>query len=117
MDELILRITAQTKGIPAMVQALATIMFQAKLEAGCVGCHLYTENGNPRALRYVEQWATRKDLDVQIRSPRFSALLAIMETAPEAPDLEIRNGSEQHGLEYVRALRLKGENGAGKKVT
>ncbi len=114
MVELILRIKPRPKGIPAMVQALATAMFQARLEAGCVDCQLYADTGNPSALRYMEQWATREDMDAQIRSPRFSTLLAIMETAPEAPDLEIRTVSEQRGLEYVRTIRLKGENGVKK---
>ncbi len=117
MVELILRIKPRSKGVPAMVQALATTMFQARLEAGCVDCQLYAETDNPRALRYVEQWATREDMNVQIRSPRFSTLLAIMETAPEAPELEIRTVTEQRGLEYVRLIRQKGDDEGGRKVS
>jgi hypothetical protein len=104
--ELVLQITARAKGIPAMTQALAAVMFQAKLERACVDCQLYAETGNPQSLRYVEQWSTLQDLEPQLRSQRFGMLLAIMETAPEAPSLEVRTISEQRGLDYIRAVRL-----------
>ncbi len=89
-----------------MIQALATVMGQARLQRGCVACQLYAETGSPRSLLYVEQWATSQDFDVQVRSQRFGMLLAIMETAPEAPHLEVRTISEQRGLEFVRSIRL-----------
>jgi quinol monooxygenase YgiN len=111
MVELILQITAHAKGVPAMVQALANLMFQAKLEAGCLDCQLYAQTANSRVLHYVEQWATREDMDKQIRSTRFSLLLATLETAAEAPLLEIRTVSEQRGLDYIKALRLSGKQG------
>jgi quinol monooxygenase YgiN len=104
--ELVLKITARAKGLPAMIQALAAVMFQARLERGCVDCQLYAETGNPLSLRYVEAWATHRDMESQLRSQRFGMLLAIMETAPEAPNLEVRTVSEQRGLDYIRAVRL-----------
>ena len=111
MVELILQMTAHAKGIPAMVQALATLMFQARLEAGCLDCQLYAQTANPRVLCYVEQWATPEDMDRQIRSTRFAFLLSTMETAAEAPSLEIRTVSKQCGLDYIRAVRLQGKEG------
>ena len=89
-----------------MVQALATVMGQARLQRGYVDCQLYAETGNPRSMFYMEQWVTSQDFEVQVRSQRFGMLLAIMETAPEAPALEVRTISEQRGLEYVRSIRL-----------
>ncbi len=104
--ELVLKISAPPKGIAAMIQALATAMGQARLQRGCVDCQLYAETGSPRSFLYVERWATSQDFEVQVRSQRFGMLLAIMETAPQAPDLEVRTISEQRGLEYVRTIRL-----------
>ncbi len=92
--------------MPATVQALATVMLQAKLERACVDCRLYSEVGNPQSLRYVEQWPTLQELESQLRSRRFGMLLAIMETAPEPPELEVRTISEHRDLEYVSAVRL-----------
>ena len=89
-----------------MVQALATVMGQARLQRGYVDCQLYAETGNPRSMVYLEQWVSSQDFEVQVRSQRFGMLLAIMETAPEAPALEVRTISEQRGLEYLQSIRL-----------
>jgi len=106
MIEVVLNIASQASRMPATVQALATVMLQAKLERACVDCRLYAEIGNPQSLRYVEQWPTLQELESQLRSQRFGMLLAIMETAPEPPELEVRTISEQRDLEYVSAVRL-----------
>ena len=89
-----------------MVQALAAVRAQAGPQRGCVNCRLYAETGNPRSLYYVEQWSTVRDLQSQLRSHGFGMLLGIMETAAEAPALEVRTITEQRGLEYVRTIRL-----------
>ncbi len=106
MIELVLKITSEAGTAPAMVNALETVMFQARLERACVDCQLYAEAGNPQSLLYVEEWSTPRDLESQLRSQRFGMLLAIMETAAQAPDLEVRTISEQCGLEYISAVRL-----------
>ncbi len=92
--------------MPAMVQALATVMGQATLQRGCVDCRLYAQTGDPNSLCYLEQWSTLQDLEFQLRSQRFGMLLAIMETAPQAPALEVRTIADQRGLEYIRSIRL-----------
>ena len=104
--ELALKITARASGIPAMVQALAIVMGQARLQRGYIDCQLYAEIGNPRSLLYLEQWETSQDFEVQVRSQRFGTLLAIVETAPEAPALKVRTIPEQLGLEYIANIRL-----------
>ncbi len=91
-----------------MGQALATVMFKARLERECLDCQTYAETANPQSLRYVEQWSTLQELESQLRSDRFGLLLAIMETAPEAPHLEVRTVTEQRGLDYTREIRLRG---------
>ncbi len=115
MTELLLRISATAKGLAPMVQSLAKVMFQAKLERGCVDCRLYAETGDPQSLLYLEQWATQQDFELELLSRRFATLLAIMESAPQAPELEVRTVSEQRGLDYVRSIRLA-KDGAGAVV-
>ena len=106
MTELLLRITARLNGMAPMVQSLAKVMFQAKLEPACTDCRLYSENGKPQSLLYVERWATARDFEVQLRSKRFGTLLAIIESASQPPELEVRTVSEQRGLDYVSRIRL-----------
>lgn len=106
MIELILNIASRASSMPGTVRALTSVMLQAKLERACLDCRLYAEIGSPQSLRYVEQWPTLQELESQLRSQRFSMLLAIMETAPEPPELEVRTISERRDLEYVSAVRL-----------
>ncbi len=89
-----------------MIHALAELMFQAKLERGCLDCRLFVEHAKPQSLHYVEQWSSLQDFEEQLQSERFGMLFTIMETASRAPYLEVRTVSEQRGLDYVRAVRL-----------
>jgi quinol monooxygenase YgiN len=104
--QLILQIVAPAHAIPAMIQALDSVMFEARLERGLVDCRLCADAANPRALRYVEEWDSERALERQLRSPRFGTLLSLMETASTPPTLEIRTISDCRGWEYVRAKRL-----------
>ncbi len=106
MTELLLRITAKPNGLAPMVQSLAKVMLQAKLERGCVDCRLYAETGNPQSFLYVEQWATPEVFEAHLRSQRFGTLLAIIESGAQPPELEVRTVSEQRGLDYVSSIRL-----------
>ncbi len=106
MVELILNIYSRPDGIRAMIHALAELMFQAKLERGCLDCRLFVEHAKRQSLHYVEQWSSPHEFEQQLRSERFGMLLALMETSSQAPWLEIRTVSEQRGLDYVQAVRL-----------
>ena len=45
-------------------------------------------------------------MEEQIRSRRFGRLLAVMETAPKEPVLEVRSIAESRGLDYISTVRL-----------
>ena len=89
-----------------MVKALRSIMLPARAERGFIASRIYQEVDSPEALCYVEEWGSLEQMDQQVRSRRFASLLALMETAPKAPVLEVRVISQTHGLDYIRALRL-----------
>lgn len=80
-------------------------MVSAQAGHGLLGCKLYQEVGNETALRYVEDWQTTHDLECQIRSNRYSQLLALMETAVEQPTIEFRTVVQTQGLEYLQDVR------------
>jgi quinol monooxygenase YgiN len=93
-----------------LVQALKSLMVSAQAEHGLLGCNLYQEVGDETTLRYVEDWQTREDLECQIRSTRYTQLLALMETASELPSLEFRTVSQTRGLDYLQAVRGGAKN-------
>ena len=89
-----------------MVKALRSIMLPARAERGFVSSRIYQEVEKPEALSYVEDWADLAQMEEQIRSRRFGRLLAVMETAPKPPVLEVRSVSECRGLDYIGTIRL-----------
>lgn len=93
------------------IQALRSLMVPAQLDCGCSGCWLYVDALAPRSLCYVEEWAAPADLEHEIRAPRFTRLLSVMEGAPVRPSLEFRFISQTRGLDYIEAVRVLDHNG------
>jgi quinol monooxygenase YgiN len=89
-----------------MIKALRSIMLSARSERGFVSSRIYQEVDKPEALYYVEEWASPEQMEEQIISRRLGRLLALMETAPKPPVLEIRSISETRGLDYIGSIRL-----------
>ena len=91
-----------------MVQALRVVMRAARAEKGFMAGWLDFEPDEANSVHYEERWQTREDFEDQLRSSRFTRLLAVMESASEQPSLEFHFVSETRGLEYVAAVRGDG---------
>lgn len=104
----ILRMKSAPPRIAEMVQALRVVMRAARAEKGFIGGSLDLEPDDANAIHYEERWQTREDFEDQLRSSRFTRLLALMESASEEPLLEFHFVSETRGLEYVAAVRGEG---------
>lgn len=80
-------------------------MRPARAEKGFLSSQIALDVDDASALRYEERWESDEDLESQIRSPRYTRLLALMESASERPSLEFHFIAETRGLEYVAAVR------------
>lgn len=105
MFQLNLRITAQPRHAAEAVKALRSITIAARGERGYLASRIYQEVSNPEALCLEQDWNSEPELKSHIRSSCFTDLLMLMETAPQAPVLEVRSVNETHGLEYIEAVR------------
>jgi len=101
----VLKIKVSPNRMNDLVQALKSLTVSARAEHGLIGCTLYQEVGDETALRFIEDWQTEDDLENQIRSNRYTQLLALMETAAELPSLEFRTVAQTRGLDYLQAVR------------
>ena len=90
-----------------LVQALRSLIRQARAEKGFITYRLCLEADSADTICYEERWATQEDFEEQARSPRYFQLLALMESATEPPSLEFHFVSETRGMEYLAALRAK----------
>jgi quinol monooxygenase YgiN len=109
MFQLNLRMMSRPRCVIAAIRALRSIMMEARAERGWLGSRIYQDVENPEALCLEEDWSSEPALKSHIRSSCFTNLLLLMETAPEAPLLEVRSISQVVGLEYIEAVRF-GDN-------
>jgi quinol monooxygenase YgiN len=106
MFQLSLRMTAQPQHAVEAVKALRRLAVGAQVERGYIASRIYQEVGNPEALCLEEDWSSEPELKSHILSSCFTDLLRLMETAREAPILEVRAIPKTHGLEYIEAVRF-----------
>jgi quinol monooxygenase YgiN len=92
-----------------LIQALKSLMVSARAERGMLDCKLYQLVGEETAVCFVEHWQTADDLESQMRSSRYTQLLALMETAVEKPSMEFYTVSRTRGLNYLQAVRNGGK--------
>ena len=100
-----------------MVQALHMLTRAVRAEKGFIASFLCLEADDANTIRYEERWQTREDFEQQLRSPRYTRLLALMESARERPSLEFHFVSETRGLEYVAAVRGEGPSAHSNRPT
>ena len=63
----------------SLIQALKALMVSARAERGLLDCKLYQLVGEETAVCFVEHWQGTDDLENQMRSDRYTQLLALME--------------------------------------
>jgi quinol monooxygenase YgiN len=109
MVQMTVRLTAASGHALELVEALHTLMRPARRHGGCAGAHIAADVDEANAFWYVEDWQDAGALERELRTDRFSQLLALMETSAQRPVLEFRVVTETRGLDYVTAAREAAE--------
>lgn len=76
-----------------------------RIEPGCLGCRVWTEDSDESTVRYVEEWETEDAMRERVRSERFTRLLEVLESAPSPPRIQFDFVTETRGLDYVAEAR------------
>lgn len=101
----ILRLKSSSVRTTELVQGLRLLLRSARAEKGFVSSRLSSDLDDCDVVQYEERWSSRQDLEDQVRSSRYTRLLALMESASEQPTLEFHFVSETRGLDFVAAVR------------
>ena len=104
MLQLTVRLTARQDRAHELVQALRAARRQAAGLFGCSGAHLAADLDDANAFWYVEEWPDADEFEAQVRTTRFSQLVALIETAALPPLLEVRVVAESRGLDYLERV-------------
>ena len=94
----------------SLLDALRCLRRSTRLETGCVGCFVWEDSADDTTLCYAEEWATESDLRRHVQSDRFTALLGVMEAAPECPRVQFDFVRTTRGLDYVAEARRGGDS-------
>jgi quinol monooxygenase YgiN len=86
-----------------LLEALRFLITGTRLEPGCRGCSAWAEPD--WTVHYLEEWETEADMRRRVRSPRFTSLLAVMESTTEPPQVQFDFVSTTRGIEYVSEIR------------
>jgi quinol monooxygenase YgiN len=100
-------LAAPARGTQQLVQALRFLALPTSFEPGCLGCRVLAEDNDEALVRYEEEWATEEALRLHVRSERFTQLLEVLESVPEAPRVQFDFVTETRGLDYVEEVRRK----------
>ena len=106
MFQLNLRMRVRPDHAEEAIRALRSIMTATRVERGFIDSRIYQEAGKPEAICLEEDWSNEPMLKSHMRSSCFTDLLMLIETATEAPVLEVRSVCEVYGLDYIETVRF-----------
>jgi quinol monooxygenase YgiN len=72
---------------------------------GCLRSSILEEHDDELFIVYLEEWQTRTEMAVHIRSPLYSRVLKAMELSRQQPEICFYEVSGIEGLELIESVR------------
>lgn len=91
-----------------ITQTLLSLIDPVGREKGCKGYSVFCDILDRNCFCLIEEWETREDLDLHIKSNRFGVLLGTKILLSEPLNIQIYTISHLQGIEAVEAVRAKG---------
>jgi len=91
------------ESVENLLEALRFLIAATRLESGCLGCSAWVESDS--TVRYLEEWETEADVRRRVRSPRFTSLLAVIESADHLPHVRFDFITTTRAIDYVAEIR------------
>ena len=89
------------------MQTLLSMIEPTGKENGCLSYQVFENIENQNVFCLLEEWNTRKNLDLYLKSKMFGILLGIGPLLREPLSIQIHTISHSDGMERVHALRAK----------
>jgi quinol monooxygenase YgiN len=88
---------------------LRSLIEPTRVEAGCISCRLYHEEGEPTVITWVEEWQTEEDLKRHLKSPRYKKILVALDMAEAEPEIRFNTVVESKGMQLIEEARGVGK--------
>jgi quinol monooxygenase YgiN len=82
-------------------------------QPGCIGCHIYEEQGPEQAVVLVERWESQSALEAHLRSESYRRILGAVELSGAPPDVRFEFVSATEGMELIERSRKPGGRPVG----
>ena len=88
-----------------VTQTLLSMIEPTGKEAGCLSYAVFCDIEDKNRFSLLEEWETREDMDLHIRSYRFGVLLGTKTLLSEPPKIQIHTVSQSEGMETIHEVR------------
>lgn len=88
-----------------VMQTLLSIIGSQKASKGCLGCSISCDIEDFNVFSLISEWETRQDLDLHMKSDKFSVLLGTKSLLCEPICIRIYTVTATEGMEAVYAAR------------
>ncbi len=92
------------------LHVLRSLKGPVRSHPGCTQTLLMSDVHNDAIVTWISRWRTRSDLDHHVTSGHFRRILAVMELAAEAPEIEFDIGTELRSLDLIDEIIGGGNN-------
>jgi len=83
------------------VQVLRSLIGPVRAEPGCSATRLLRDLDDGDAVTFEEEWQDRNSLVGHLRTAAFRRILAVMDLAARAPEVQIDEICSSHGFEFI----------------
>lgn len=90
-----------------LISALRQLCASTEREAGCQGCRIYQQIGDPDLINVEEIWVHRPDLDAHFCSGVFSALIGAVKLLGQYYEIRINDEIHTEGMDAVEGVWAK----------
>lgn len=88
-----------------VMQTLSSMIEPTGKEKGCLSYEVFRHIEDNNVFSLIEEWETKDDLKLHIRSDRFTVLLGIKSLLCEPSKIRIYTVSHSEGMEAVHGAR------------
>lgn len=102
-----LRIVVRPDHREDVLRTLRPLLGPTRVKPGCVSARLYQDLEDPNAIAFVEEWASRVDLERHVASAEYRKVLAAMDMAGMPPEIRFDSVAHTEGMELIEEIRSK----------
>jgi len=101
----IIKMKAMPEKCLELKQTLQALIISTQKVKGCVSHNVFRDIENDNRFSLVQVWQNRTDLDVHLRSDKFTVLIGAKSLLSQPPEITMNEVTHSSGWEAVEAVR------------